>query len=171
MTISDIKKLLITINALYPNWKVENPEATTQAWHWALEEYPASAVNAALQIYLKTDKTGVTPSVSQLIGCMHSPKQNDQLTEGEAWYQVKRAMNGSAWNAQENFDKLPPLVQKAIGSASVLRQWGLTDSDEVNTVIMSNFQRTYKALLSKQEFNDKVPAQLSDRVKAIEAKE
>ena len=170
MTREQTVDLVRSVVSLYPNWKPENLTETVNAWHWALEEYPAEAVKGALQIYLKTNNSGFAPSVSQLITSMYAPIENDQLTEGEAWYLVKKAMNGSAWNAQENFDKLPPLVQRAIGSPTVLRQWGLTDSDEVNTVIMSNFQRTYKALLSKQDFNNKIPAQLSDLVKGIAEK-
>ena len=164
MTINDTKKLLAAIDAIYPSFKVDNPNATVEAWHWALEEYPVEAVKAALAIYIKSNNTGFAPSASQLIACMYKPKETAELTDGEAWYLVKKAMNGSAWHSQENFDKLPPLVQRAIGSPSVLRQWGMTDSDEVNTVIMSNFQRTYNALISKQEFNNKIPPKLSQLV-------
>lgn len=170
MTIEETKKLLITINAIYPNWKVENPEATTMAWHWALEEYPADVVNAALQIFLKTDKAGFVPSVSQLIGCMHKPTENDQLSEGEAWALVKKAIQNGNYHAEEGFDALPPLVQRAVGGAGMIRQWAQTDSDEVNTVVMSNFQRSYKAILSKQDFNNRVPTSISDVVKQVAEK-
>ena len=167
MTLEDTKKLLITINAIYPNWKVENPEATTMAWHWALEEYPAETVNAALQIFLKTDKGGFVPSVSQLIGCMYKPTENSQMTEGEAWALVKKAIANGNYGSEEEYAKLPELVQRAVGGSQMIRQWAMCDTDEVNTVIMSNFQRTYKAILSKSEFNDKVPQQLTDIVQGI----
>ena len=167
MTLEDTKKLLITINAIYPNWKVENPEATTMAWHWALEEYPAETVNAALQIFLKTDKGGFVPSVSQLIGCMYKPTENSKMTEGEAWALVKKAISNGNYGSEEEYAKLPELVQRAVGGSQMIRQWAMCDTDEVNTVIMSNFQRTYKAILSKSEFNDKVPQQLTDIVQGI----
>ena len=167
MTIEETRKLLVTINAIYPNWKVENPEATTAAWHWALEDYPAEAINGALQIFLKTDKAGFVPSVSQLIGCIHAPKKNEQLSEGEAWYLVKEAIKDSAYNSEERFAQLPQIIQRAVGGASMLRQWAMTDSEEVNTVIMSNFQRAYKAAISQQEYADRVPQQLSNLVKSL----
>jgi len=167
MTREETKGLVRSIMGLYPNWKPENLTETVNTWHWALEDYPAAAIKGALQIYVKTNNSGFAPSASQLIGALHAPKENDQLTEGEAWYLVKQAIRDSGYHAQERFDELPPLVQRAVGGASMLRQWGQTDSDEVNSVIMSNFQRTYKALLSKQAFNDKVPDQLSGLVKAL----
>lgn len=167
MTLEETKKLMITINAIYPNWKVENPEATVKAWHWALEEYPAEAVNGALQIFLKTDKAGFVPSVSQLIACMHKPKDQDRMTEGEAWYLVKKAIADSNYNAKERFEELPPEVQRAVGGYEMLRQWAMTDSDEINTVIMSNFQRTYKAVVAQNEYAERVPAAISDMVKNL----
>lgn len=170
MTVEETKKLLITINALYPNWKVENPEATTQAWSWALADYPADGINAALQIYLKTDKSGFAPSVPQLIGAMHKPIENEQLSEGEAWALVKKAIQDGNYHAEERFNELPPLVRRAVGGAGMIRQWAQTDSDEVNTVVMSNFQRTYRAILSKQDFRERIPEPLYDLVKGLAEK-
>ena len=170
MTLEETKKLLITINAIYPSWRVENPEATTAAWHWALEEYPAESVNAALQIFLKTDKGGFVPSVSQIIACMYKPTENDQMTEGEAWSLVKKAIQNGNYGAEEEFDKLPPLVQRAVGNSGMIRQWAMCDTDEVNTVVMSNFQRSYKAMLSKQDFNNRVPIGVADIVKQVSEK-
>jgi hypothetical protein len=170
MTREETQKLLLAINSIYPNFKIEDKTIAVDAWHWALEEYPAAAVKGALQIYVKTNKSGFAPSVSQLIDCMHKPQENDRLSEGEAWALVKKAIQGANYHAEENFEKLPPEIQRAIGGPSMLRQWGMTDSDEVNTVVMSNFQRTYRAILSKKEYEDKVPQQLSDLVKQLSDK-
>lgn len=167
MTREETKGLIRSIVNLYPNWKPENLTDTVNAWHWALEEYPAQAVKAALQIYVKTNNTGFAPSVSQLINAMYEPKKAEALSEGEAWALVKRAIQDGNYHAEERFEELPKIVQRAVGSPNMIRQWAGTDSSEVNTVIMSNFQRTYKAVLQKQEFGEKVPAALSDIVKSI----
>lgn len=169
MTREETKKLLMTIRAIYPNFNVKPEEMTftLNAWQMMLEEYPAQVVSAALQIYVKTNNTGFAPSVSQIIGCMHKPSEIEQLSEGEAWAMVKKAIQDGNYHSEERFNELPPLVQRAIGGAAMIRQWAQTDSDEVNTVIMSNFQRTYRAVLSKQDFNNKVPEQISDIVKGL----
>lgn len=167
MTRENTVDLIRSIVSLYPNWKPENLTETVNAWHWALEEYPAAIVKAALQIYVKTNNTGFAPSVSQIIGCMHKPSEIEQLSEGEAWAMVKKAIQDGNYHSEERFNELPPLVQRAIGGAEMIRQWAQTDSDEVNTVIMSNFQRTYRAVLSKQDFNNKVPEQITDVVKGL----
>jgi len=166
MTREETKELLMMIRALYPNFTVKPEEMTPtiNAWHLMLKDYPAEAVKAALEIYVKTNNTGFAPSASQLIGCMYAPKKSEQLTEGEAWALVKKAIRDGGYHARERYDELPEIVQRAVGDASMIHQWAMCDSDEVNSVIMSNFQRTYKALLSKQEFNDKVPSQLREAI-------
>ena len=161
MTLEDTKKLLITINAIYPNWKVENPEATAAAWHWALKEFPADAVNAGLQIFLNTDGTGFAPSVSQLIACMYKSSDNERMTEGEAWSMVKKAIQDGNYHSAERYAELPEIVQKAVGNAEMIHQWAQTSNDEVNTVIMSNFQRTFRALTEREKFNEKIPTAIA----------
>ena len=172
MTREETKELLMMIQAIYPHFKVGKDEmtATINAWNLMLEEYPAPSVNAALQIYVKTNATGFAPSVSQLIGCIYAPHENEQLSEGEAWALVKRAIQDGCYHAKERFEELPEVVKRAVGSANMIQQWAMCDSDEVNTVVMSNFQRTYKAILSKQDFNNRVPERISDLVKLVSEK-
>lgn len=169
MTREDTQKLLMAISALYPNFTVNNKTLTVDAWFWVLEPYPAAAVKAALDIYVKTNNTGFAPSASQLIGCMHAPAENNQLSEGEAWALVKKGIADGNYHSEERYNELPPLVQRAVGGAEMLRQWAQTDSTQVNTVIMSNFQRTYKAILAKDDFNNKVPEQLAQVVHNVTA--
>ena len=167
MTIDEIKKLLAYAEALFPTFEVKDPMTTAEVWHMELGDYSAREVMAALKIYVKTSNTAFAPSPSQLIGAMNSVRHNEELTEGEAWTMVRKAIGDSAYHAQERFDELPETVQKAVGSPTMLRQWGMTDSNEVNTVIMSNFQRAYKAELSRKEFNESIPSALSDVIKGI----
>lgn len=167
MTIDDTKKLLATVNALYPNWRVDNPQETAAAWHWIIKEYPVDVVMAGLEIFAKTDNSGFAPSASQIISCINKPKDNEYLPEGEAWALVKRAIQDGGYHSVERFNELPPLVQKAVGGASMIQQWAMCESEEVNTVVMSNFQRSYRVIVDRQKFDDKVPPALTDIVKGI----
>ncbi len=170
MTREETQELLLTISSLYPNFKPENKTLTIDSWFWALREYPVQAVKAALQIYIKTNNTGFAPSVSQIIGAIHAPTENEQLSEGEAWSLVKKAIQDGGYHAEERFNELPEIVQRAVGSPNMIHQWSQTDTDTVNTVIMSNFQRTYRVIVEKWAFENKVPLVLQDMVKGIAEK-
>lgn len=162
MTRDETKELLMMIKAIYPNFNVKPEEMTPtiNAWHLMLEEFNYGDVKKALAIYVRTSNTGFAPSVSQLIGALYKPQEIEQLSEGEAWAMVKKAIKDGNYNSVERFAELPESVQKAVGSSSMIREWAMCDSSEVNTVVMSNFQRAYRTIVSKQEFNNKVPPQL-----------
>lgn len=166
MTREEVKKLLAIITSVYPNYvvKAENKSGVVDAWTWALSDYPAEEISASLKIYVKTNKTGFAPSVSQLIDGIYKPDVINQLTEGEAWALVKKAIRNGNYEAKEMFEELPETVQKAVGSHRMIQEWALLDSEEVNSVIMSNFQRSYRAVLEKKAFNDRVPQQIKDRL-------
>jgi len=170
MSREEIQDLLISIQSLYPNWKPENKTATVNAWHWALEEYPAQAVKAALQIYVKTNNTGFAPSVSQIINGIYKPMEKDTLSEGEAWSLVKRAIQDGNYHSEERFNELPEIVQKAIGSHNMIKQWAATDSDEVNTVIMSNFQRSYRIIVQREQENIRINPVIEGLIEATSQK-
>ena len=70
MTREETVNLIRSIVSLYPNWKPDNLTETVNAWHWALEDYPAVGIKAALQIYIKmqTGEGDITKSIMMLIG-------------------------------------------------------------------------------------------------------
>ena len=172
MTRDETKELLMMLRATYPNFNVKPEEMTftINAWQMMLEEYPYQAIQVALKIYVKTSTSGFAPSVSQLINAMYQPTKQNELSEGEAWALVKRAIQDGAYSATERYEELPDLVKQAVGSPNMIFQWSQTDSDEVNTVVMSNFQRTYRTILHRKEYNDRVPIGLSEIVNKIAEK-
>ena len=62
----------------------------------------------------------------------------------EAWALVAKAVCNSNYNSAEEFEKLPPVVQRLVGAPSQLREWAAMDSETFNSVVASNFQRSYK---------------------------
>lgn len=170
MTREDTQRLLASIQAIYPNFHVKPDQMTNtiNAWHLMLEDYPAQAINKALQMYVKTNSTGFPPAVSQLIGFIYKPQERNHPTEGHAWEMVKKAIQDGNYHAEERFNELPEIVQKAVGSANMIREWAATDSDHVNTVIMSNFQRNYKTVVMREVEDAKISPFMSEMIEAME---
>ena len=50
----------------------------------------------------------------------------------------------------EEFAKLPPLVQKAVGTPDNLRNWAVSDYQTIESVIQSNFLRTYRTVVKRE---------------------
>lgn len=172
MTRDETKELLMMIRAIYPNFNVKPEEMTPtiNAWNLMLEEFTAKDVKNALQVYVRTSNTGFPPSVSQLIGALYMPKEQAELSDGEAWALVKTAIRDGNYHSEERYAELPESVQRAVGGAKMIREWAMCDSNEVNTVIMSNFQRAYRSVVSRKEFQEKIPEQLVEKERYISDK-
>lgn len=90
------------------------------------------------------------PNVGQIREQMRKMAEPAGMTEIEAWGLVKNALRNGSYGYAEEYAKLPPLVRRCVGSATQIREWAQMDSSEVDSVVASNFQRSYRAV-SKQE--------------------
>lgn len=161
VTRDETKQLLMRISSVYPNWK---PQAglkyVVETWWEYLSEYAYNEMKTALKAYISTDTSGFAPSIGQLIEKMRVISAPDGLTEMEAWSLVSRALRNGYYGAEQEFEKLPPIVQKAVGAPSQLRNWSQTDSESVENVIQSNFMRTYRELIIREKEMSKMPGDI-----------
>ena len=86
------------------------------------------------------------------------------LNELEAWDMVSRALRDSTYHAEERFAQLPELVQRCVGSPSQLRNWGQSDLKSVETVIQSNFMRTFRDMRDRQNTINALPVEMKEEV-------
>ena len=54
------------------------------------------------------------------------------------------------YEAREEFEKLPESVRRIVGAPSQLRDWAMMDCDTFNSVVASNFQRSYRAAAQRE---------------------
>ena len=157
MTKNEVVKLLMTIQTFYPNYQVENKEFTINAWYSIIGDCDYKPMEKALQAYITTDTSGFAPSIGQLINKLHEVQSPQELNEMEAWLLVSKALRNGTYGAVKEFNKLPPLVQKAVGSPDNLRNWAQTDSESIENVVQSNFMRTYRTVVNRAKEYRKMP--------------
>ena len=157
MTETEVRKLLAMTQAVYPNYNPPSREAAVNAWLMCLSEYDNNVVMAAFKAYITTDTSGFAPSIGQLLDKLHAIQNPQELNEMEAWLLVGKALRNGTYGAVEEFNKLPPLVQKAVGSPDNLRNWAQTDSESIENVVQSNFMRTYRTVVNRAKEYRKMP--------------
>ena len=135
MNRNQVIELLSTIQSLYPNFKVENKTFTVNAWFEMLKDCDYCMIQQGLKVFAKTDKSGFAPSIGQLIDKAQMSHKPSELNELEAWSLVSNALRNGIYKPAEEFTKLPPLVQKAVGSIDNLRHWAESDIKTIETVI------------------------------------
>lgn len=179
MTRDETKKIIMAIVAFFPNWDPTrnggNLSATVTAWYIVMSDFPYQPIEAALKAYVRVNKSGFAPSPGQLIDLMYEIAHDDDLSDMEAWRMVTRAVSNSIYNAEAEFAKLPPSIKKAVGGADVLREWATTtDVSSFQTVIQSNFLRSYRTVKAREAEDRAIPVEvrqlIKDTIAQLEAK-
>lgn len=160
MTREDTMELLMTMQAAYPNYHVADKTVAINTWHLMLHGYDKPVVMGALQAFILSDTKGFAPSIGQIVEKIQTTTQPLELNEMEAWDLVAKAVRNGNYGAEEEFEKLPPMVQKAVGSPGQIAKWAGIPSDELHTVGQSNFLRSYRAILIREKEQEKLPPKL-----------
>ena len=171
MTPVEVKKLLMAIDATYPNFKVENPESTAAVWADILDDQNANEIFAAFKVYARTDKSGFAPSPGVLIQTAYelTHKAETGASEGEAWAVVMRAIKRGIDNSEADFEAFPPAIKRAVGTAAQIRRWAMSE-DFNESVESSNFKRTYRAMLEREKNEALIPANVKALTQGVAAR-
>ena len=149
MTFDETLTIMSVLKAAYPNYykdmRRSDADAIVSLWVEMFKDDPVEIVAVAVKAHIATDKKGFPPHIGAIKEAIVKLKSSTEMTEMEAWALVNKATQNSTWNAKEEFDKLPPVIQRLVGSPNQLREWAMMDSATVNSVVASNFQRSYKA--------------------------
>lgn len=147
MTRDETIKILMIIQAAYPNYKPPDKTVAVNVWSEMLSDIPYEQVSVAVKAYIQTDTSGFAPSIGNIrekVQFIFS--EEDDLNENAAWAIVWRAICNSGYHAEEEYNKLPPAVQRAVGSPRQLREWGLMENIDGKSIVVlqSNFQRVFR---------------------------
>ena len=151
MTREQVGKLLMTIQAYYPNYNPPDKEITLNAWYIMFAEYPEELVLQALRACIATNISGFAPDVGQIMSKIQIISQPQELDGMTAWGLVSKALRNGTYGAVEEFNKLPPLVRQAVGMPDNLRNWATSDYQAIETVIQSNFLKNYRTVVARSE--------------------
>lgn len=148
MTREETIKVLAVLKAAYPAFyrgmKADELNGIVNLWASQFEGDDYKTVGAAVQAHIATDTKGYPPHIGAIKEAIRKITQPDEMSEMEAWGYVASALRNSGYNSVAEFDKLPPVVRRIVGSPSQLREWAMMDSDTVQSVVQSNFMRSYR---------------------------
>lgn len=164
MTREETVKIIRIICGSFPNFKPSDLSETVDIWNMMLDEYTYNQIAGALKSYILSDSTGFAPSIGQLIAKVKTIEEPAQLNEAEAWGLVSKAIRNGYYGAVEEFSKLPPLLQKAVGTPDNLRNWSQTNLESVETVIQSNFLRAYRVEAQRAAEISKMPSDIKTMI-------
>lgn len=137
-------------------------QKTFDLWFSYLQDLPYEQVNAAAQKYILS--SAFPPTIADIRNACNEVAGNEVLNEMEAWRVVYKAICNSNYHAEEEFNKLPPLVQKAIGNPDNLKEMAGMDINTVNSVEQSHFIRVYRTEVDRERELSKLPTEFRQKI-------
>jgi hypothetical protein len=81
---------------------------------------------------------------------MYKLTQTETETPVEMWNKIKAAMRRASYYANEEFEKLPEVAKKFVGSPNQLREWALS-VDYNDSVVKGQFFKQYEILKQREK--------------------
>jgi hypothetical protein len=152
MTTDEWKSVAKILNALYDDghYMFEAQDvAKMQAWYSCLSDLDYKVVCVAVKNLAM--KSPYKPKISDIRQEYMNIVSTPALGEQEAWEIVRDAIRNGIYGAEDEFNKFPPEVQAAVVTPWALSEWAMLASTEIDTVIQSQFKRSYRSTIERDE--------------------
>ena len=172
MTQNETAQILALLNAAYPAFYSKYSEyeisGIVNLWAEMFADDDFRIVKFALKELIATH-TGFPPDIAALKAKIKSivHAATDNPTHEELWHMLKTATKNGTYGAQQEFDKLPPVLKRFVGSPSTLREYAAIDSDTLNTVVHGQFLKQIKVIEEREEYSNRLPESVKALVAAL----
>lgn len=171
MNVDETGKVLAVIKKNYPHaykdFTAQEKADLLVLWQEMFADDDYMVVGAAVKTFIANDTKGFAPIIGQIKELIRKLTEPEQMSEQEAANRIIQASQNSIYHAQEEFDKLPPILQRLAGSPARLREWAMMDYETVNSVVASNLMRSYKAISQKQETMQALPSSVKALLEGV----
>ena len=163
MTVKEFALIAAAIKTYFPRDNILPTENAMELWYEELKDLPYGIANSALRMHVATNK--FPPSIADIrenAAKLNPEIQSNEINEMAAWQMVLKAMRNSAYHSEEEFEKLPPIVQRAVVNPRQLRDWAISENVDGTwmNVTQSNFMRTYRAEMAREKERQKLSPDL-----------
>ena len=156
MTISksEINDLLTIIQRAYPSFygraNAQTKKAVVSLWQEMLDGEEFEKVAIAVRAVIETDQSGYPPTIGKIKNKVHSLFDKRDMNEYEAWALVSQALKNSAYNSTGEFELLPAIVKRSIGSPETLKRWSCICDPTSLHVASTGFMKRYREELDTE---------------------
>ena len=153
--------------AFYNGRNAPDMRMTVNLWAEMFAEDDVKIVAAAVKALIATDDKGFPPHIGAVKGRIRQISNPDEMTEQEAWTLISNALRNSSYNAEEEFSKLPPIIQDVVHAPQQLREWARMDEATVQSVVASNLQRSFRAKAQSRRDFEALPKDVQALAKSF----
>ena len=154
-----LSKLALAYPAQYARLGAAELKGQIELWSGTMEGYSLEQAVVGLQVFLRGDTKGFAPVPGQVIDCIERVQRpaEDGYTNTECAALIRRALSNAAYHAEEEFERLPEICRRAVGTPHNLVEWSQLDTREVETVVMSQVIRALESTRIQMREDAKLP--------------
>lgn len=157
---------------VYKDFKEDDINGFVDLWVMMFDEETIEVVTQALKSVLKNIEYPPTIAhVKKAIKSMQKGGKDNYPSEEEAWNRVHKALGNSFYNSVKEFDKLDDDIKRLIGSHTVLKEYSQMDISQLNTVVKSNFIKSYRSIIAEKREFDNLPSSAKKLSKELNCNE
>lgn len=160
MTRDEFLRIVRALKANYADPTFLPDSEAIEVWYRCLSDIPYAAASVAATEVM-TELTRL-PRIADIRERAKKPTETAGLNAEQAWALVSKARRNGIYGSEEEFARLPELVQQAVGSADSLCKMAMLPSDQVESVEKSHFVRTYNELVKRSEREAQTPAYIRE---------
>lgn len=143
MTRAEFIQVVLVLESMYDSLKVSQNDFAVEAWYGVLGHIGMDQMQLIIKKHVAQSRFKPTPN-DILTHYVEITEIEPQMSEVEAWGMVKKAIRNATYNSKSEFDKLPEIIQKTIGTADVLKSWAMEESENTDKITGSNFMRSFR---------------------------
>ena len=162
MTQKDIEKVMDLLVAAYgekayPTADPKQMAKVSSLWSVMFAEDDPAEVLLAVKNCIATSP--YAPHVSDIKSRIAQSRIAGQMTEMEAWINIRKAIKKAGTSAEANqaFSEMPQILRKVVGEPGTLKEWRGVSLDTLEGVIASNCQRSYRELAKTEATFNALP--------------
>lgn len=165
-----IRQILTLLQSEYPQSFSRMDDRTmalkAELWEREFSADNPNLVYAAIRTYMRTPER-FAPSIGQVREIMTSLTAGEELQAQDAWAIVSKACQNGLYGYREEFAKLPPDVQAAVGAPEQLKAWAMMDADTVESVVASNFMRSFRTHKEREKARAALPPEMRTLIDSL----
>lgn len=166
-TISILSLMRAAYPSFYKGVSKEDAEEIVNLWCDMFHNDPVGIVGAAVKSLIETDEKGYPPHIGAVKEKIRLITCNEERTEMEAWNIVFKAICRGIYYSREDFERFPDEIKEIVGGHKQIKHWAMMDSDMVQSVVSSNFQRSYREKMKRKNEFEKLPEDVKKLAKSI----
>lgn len=168
MTRDEVVAVLGILKTAYPQFYKDMSKQemfnTIDLWTEMFSHENPMLVTAAVKNLINSFKW--IPTIADIKEEMYKLTDTEQESPIEIWNKIKGAIRNSGYNSYEEFQKLPEIAKKFVGSPNQLREWALS-VDYNDGVVKGQFLKQYDVLVKREKDSKLMLPEVRDIVEKL----